>query len=89
MTTPSAEMPFLEHLEELRHRLIWSAGTLLVCLLVALTLVMRPSVDVIGILAAPVLPFLPDQKLLSPIRSIPSRSASRWRSGSGSRRRFR
>jgi sec-independent protein translocase protein TatC len=64
MTTPSAEMPFLEHLEELRHRLIWSAGTLLVCLLVALTLVMRPSVDVIGILAAPVLPFLPDQKLI-------------------------
>jgi sec-independent protein translocase protein TatC len=64
MTTPSAEMPFLEHLEELRYRLLWSAGTLLVCLLAALTLVMRPEADIIGVLAAPVLPFLPDQKLI-------------------------
>ena len=64
MSSPSAEMPFLEHLEELRYRLLWSAGTLLVCLVVALALVMRPETDVIGFLAAPVLPLLPDHKLI-------------------------
>lgn len=64
MPSPSAEMPFLEHLEELRYRLIWSVGTLLVCLVVALAMVMRPEADVIGVLAAPVLRFLPDQKLV-------------------------
>ena len=61
---PSGEMPFLEHLEELRYRLLWSIGSLMACMMVAFAVVLRPGLDVIGILAAPVLPFLPGGKLI-------------------------
>ncbi|MBM3899867.1 MAG: twin-arginine translocase subunit TatC [Gemmatimonadetes bacterium] len=61
---PTAEMPFLDHLEELRHRLMWSAGALLLGVVGALVIVMRPELDVIGWLAAPVMPFLPEGKLV-------------------------
>lgn len=61
---PSGEMPFLEHLEELRYRLLWSIGSLMACMMVAFGVVLRPGLDVIGILAAPVLPFLPGGKLI-------------------------
>ncbi|MFM8302044.1 MAG: twin-arginine translocase subunit TatC [Gemmatimonadota bacterium] len=61
---PTGEMPFLDHLEELRYRLMWSAGALLLGVVGALVIVMRPELDVIGWLAAPVMPFLPEGKLV-------------------------
>ncbi|MCE2802121.1 MAG: twin-arginine translocase subunit TatC [Gemmatimonadetes bacterium] len=61
---PRAEMPFLDHLEELRYRLMWSVGALLLCMVGALVVVMRPEFDVIGLLAAPVMPYLPEGKLV-------------------------
>ena len=60
----SGEMPFLEHLEELRFRLLWSVGSLAVCMMVSMVVVLRPELDVIGLLARPVLPFLPSGKLI-------------------------
>ena len=59
---PSGEMPFLDHLEELRYRLLWSIGALVVCMMVAFTLVLR--YDVIGLLSAPIQPFLTNGKLV-------------------------
>ncbi len=59
---PSGEMPFLDHLEELRYRLLWSFGALFVCMMIAFTLVMK--YDVIGFLSAPIQPFLPSGKLI-------------------------
>jgi sec-independent protein translocase protein TatC len=63
-TGPAGEMPFLEHLEELRYRLLWSLGALVVAMMAAFAVVLRPELDVIGVLAAPVLPFLSDGKLI-------------------------
>ncbi|HEX7238765.1 MAG TPA: twin-arginine translocase subunit TatC [Longimicrobiaceae bacterium] len=62
----TAEMPFLDHLEELRWRLIWSVLALLVCAGAAFFLVMR--FDVLGLLIEPIKPFLHGSKLkyLSP-----------------------
>lgn len=59
---PSGEMPFLDHLEELRYRLLWVVGTLFVCVMVAFTVVIK--YDVIGWLSAPIQPFLPTGKLI-------------------------
>jgi len=59
---PAGEMPFLDHLEELRFRLFWAFGSLLVAMLAAFAIVWR--FDVIGILAAPITPFLPSGKLV-------------------------
>jgi sec-independent protein translocase protein TatC len=55
-------MPFLEHLEELRWRLLWSIGALLLGMIVAFVLV--TNVDVIGFLEAPILPHLQGRKLV-------------------------
>ena len=57
-----SEMPFLEHLEELRWRLVWSAGALAIGF--AIAFVITSQFDVIGIVARPILPFLPDHKLI-------------------------
>ena len=56
------EMPFLDHLEELRMRLFWGLGALIVCTLTAFAIVWR--FDVIGFLAAPIQPFLANGKLI-------------------------
>jgi sec-independent protein translocase protein TatC len=63
---PAGEMPFLDHLEELRWRLIWSLGAVVVCAVAGYFLVTR--LDVLGILVAPIEPFLKGTKLkyLSP-----------------------
>jgi sec-independent protein translocase protein TatC len=56
------EMPILDHLEELRWRIIWSLAALIVCVGVAffaLTLF-----DIIGLLERPVLPYLRGHKLI-------------------------
>jgi sec-independent protein translocase protein TatC len=55
-SSPLGEMPFLDHLEELRWRLIWSLVTILVGFLIGFFLVTK--FDVVGILKAPVAPFL-------------------------------
>jgi sec-independent protein translocase protein TatC len=58
----AGEMPFLDHLEELRYRLLWSIGALAVCMMIAFTVVLR--YDVIGLLSAPVQGFIPGGKLV-------------------------
>jgi sec-independent protein translocase protein TatC len=53
---PSAEMPFLDHLEELRWRILWSLIALVVCALLAFGIVLK--FDVIGLLKHPIEPYL-------------------------------
>ena len=62
----SGEMPFLDHLEELRWRLLWSLLAVFVCVGIGFFLVMR--FDLLGILIEPIRPFLGDTRLkfLSP-----------------------
>lgn len=55
------EMPFLDHLEELRWRIIWSLAALLVSTLVGFWLVTK--FDVLGLLIRPITPFLHGTKL--------------------------
>ena len=56
------EMPFLDHLEELRWRLLWSLGALVVGVVIAFFLVFK--YDVISVLARPIAAFLPDGRLV-------------------------
>jgi sec-independent protein translocase protein TatC len=57
----SAEMPFLDHLEELRWRIIWSLVALIVGVVVAFVLLQR--FDVFEFLERPILPYLGGNKL--------------------------
>lgn len=59
---PGAEMPFLDHLEELRVRLFWVIGSLVVGTAVALVLHQR--YNLVELLIAPAKPYLSDGKLL-------------------------
>jgi sec-independent protein translocase protein TatC len=65
-STPAGEMPFLDHLEELRWRLIWSLLAVMVCAVAGWFLVTR--LDVLGLLVEPIKPFLHGTRLkyLSP-----------------------
>ena len=58
----TAEMPFLDHLEELRWRIIWSLAALAVGVAVAFVLMVK--VDVIGVLQRPIAPLLGGRKLV-------------------------
>jgi sec-independent protein translocase protein TatC len=58
----SGEMPFLDHLEELRWRIIWSLGALVVGVAVAFALVYR--FDLLTWMQGPILPFLHGHKLV-------------------------
>jgi sec-independent protein translocase protein TatC len=58
----SGEMPFLDHLEELRWRIIWSLGALLVGVAIAFALVYR--FDLLTWIQGPILPFLHGHKLV-------------------------
>ena len=51
-----AEMPFLDHLEELRRRLIWSIGAVSLGIALGFVLVLR--LDLLALLERPILPFL-------------------------------
>jgi sec-independent protein translocase protein TatC len=57
-----AEMPFLDHLEELRWRLIWSLLALLVGVAIGFVLVVR--FELLNILQAPIAPYLKGAKLV-------------------------
>lgn len=65
MTRPqdrSGEMPFLDHLEELRFRLLWSLGALVLATVAWFAVVSQ--FDIIGILSEPIAPYLPNGKLV-------------------------
>lgn len=55
-------MPFLDHLEELRQRLFWVAGALIVGVILAFIVLSR--FDIIGLLERPILPYLHGHKLI-------------------------
>lgn len=61
MSRGDAEMPFLDHLGELRERLIWSAVALLVASVVGFFLV--TEFDLIALLERPIRGLLPDDRL--------------------------
>lgn len=62
----SNEMPFLDHLEELRWRILWVLAAVLVGAVVGFVLV--TELNVLGLLVEPIQPFLPEDRLkyLSP-----------------------
>lgn len=62
MTKP-AEMPFLDHLEELRTRLMWSAGALLLGIVAAFVVVTR--YNVVKILQRPIEPYLQGELIIT------------------------
>lgn len=55
---PTAEMPFLDHLEELRWRILWSLLALVIATGLAFFVVYK--FDVIGLLKTPIEPYLPE-----------------------------
>ncbi len=55
-------MPFLDHLEELRHRLFWIAGAMLLGVVVGFVLLSQ--IDLIRFLEQPIAPYLKGQKLI-------------------------
>jgi sec-independent protein translocase protein TatC len=61
-THDQAEMPFLDHLEELRWRILKALGALVVGVGVAFALLMK--LDIIAQLEAPIRPYLPAGKLV-------------------------
>jgi sec-independent protein translocase protein TatC len=58
----SGEMPFLDHLEELRWRIIYSLAAVIVCVGIGFFLSIR--YDIVGLLARPILPLIPEHKLV-------------------------
>lgn len=62
MARGPAEMPFLDHLEELRWRIIWSLVALLVGCVVGFFVV--TELNVIGILERPIQDLMPEQRLM-------------------------
>lgn len=56
------EMPFLDHLEELRHRLFWCAAAILLGIIIAFPLINK--FDLLAVLAAPVTKYMKGQKLI-------------------------
>jgi len=61
-TAASDEMPFLDHLEELRWRIIWSLAALMVSVGIAFWVMLQFAV--IGLLEKPILPYLHGHKLV-------------------------
>jgi sec-independent protein translocase protein TatC len=60
-----AEMPFLDHLEELRWRIIWSLGAFIVAVAIAFAFLFTNDDFVIRVLAQPIQPYLADGKLIT------------------------
>ena len=61
----AAEMPFLDHLEELRWRIIWSLGALVVGVLISFALLLQFERPVLLWLQGPILPFLHGRRLMN------------------------
>jgi sec-independent protein translocase protein TatC len=57
----SGEMPFLDHLEELRWRIIYSLGSVLVAVGIGFWITLQ--FDLVGLLAKPILKYLPEHVL--------------------------
>src|SRR5206468_633813 len=60
--TPRGEMPFLDHLEELRWRILWSLVAILVGTILGWWLL--DKIDIIEVLKRPIAPFLPGGRLV-------------------------
>ena len=58
------EMPFLDHLEELRHRLFWIVGAILVGIVLSFVVLSRGGFDIVAILARPIEPYLRGHRLV-------------------------
>lgn len=58
----TGEMPFLDHLEELRWRIIWSLGALAIGVGLGFVIVLK--LELLRILQAPIAPFLAGHKLV-------------------------
>jgi sec-independent protein translocase protein TatC len=58
------EMPFLDHLEELRHRLFWIIGAIIVGIILSFVVLSRGGFDVVAILARPIEPYLRGRQLV-------------------------
>ena len=61
----AAEMPFLDHLEELRWRIIWSLGALVSGVVVSFALLLKFERPVLLWLQSPILPFLHGRRLMN------------------------
>ena len=55
-------MPFLDHLEELRQRLFWVAGAIVIGVVIAFVLLSK--LDIIRVLERPILPYLHGRNLI-------------------------
>jgi sec-independent protein translocase protein TatC len=60
--SPAGEMPFLDHLEELRIRILWSMGAVALGAFVGVWLTLQ--FDVMELLVKPIQPYLPNGKLI-------------------------
>jgi len=58
------EMPFLDHLEELRHRLFWIAGAILLGIIASYVILSQKRIDLIGFLTEPIRPYLRNGSLI-------------------------
>ena len=61
---PETEMPFLDHLEELRQRLFWIAGAIFVGVVASFVLLSQKRLDLVGLLAEPIKPYLKNGSLV-------------------------
>ena len=59
----SAEMPFLDHLEELRWRIIWSLAAIVVGVIVAFVIVIK--FNLLVWMQGPMLPYLHGRRLMN------------------------
>jgi sec-independent protein translocase protein TatC len=61
---PDTEMPFLDHLEELRQRLFWIAGAILFGVIASFVILSQKRLDLVGLLAEPIKPYLKNGSLV-------------------------
>ena len=59
----TAEMPFLDHLEELRWRIIWSLAAIVVCVAVGFVIVIK--FNLLVWMQGPMLPYLHGRRLMN------------------------
>ena len=57
-------MPFLDHLEELRQRLFWIAGAIVLGVVASFIVLSQKRLDLVGVLAEPIKPYLKDGSLV-------------------------